>query len=65
LLFKFFAGGDIMEKDFEKGEYEEAVERAKGMIEAGVPTLEIMDKTGLGEDDIRKIVKKREREGMY
>jgi 2-keto-3-deoxy-6-phosphogluconate aldolase len=54
-----------MEKDFEKGEYERAVEMAKGMIEAGVPTLEIMDKTGLGEDDIRKIVKKREREGMY
>lgn len=54
-----------MEKKFEKGEYEEAVERAKGMIEAGFSTLEIIDKTGLGEDDIRKIVKKRESEAMY
>lgn len=47
---------------FRKGEYENAVEYAKDLLNKRVGMLEIMDKTNLNEDQIHKIQRKREME---
>lgn len=54
-------GCDSMGKNnFRKGEYEEAVECAKNLLEEGAGMNEIMSKTQLDEEQIRKVKIKRE-----
>lgn len=47
---------------FKKGEYEKAVEYAKDLLQNNVGMSEIVAKTNLNEDDIRKIIRKRDSE---
>lgn len=48
----------MKEKEFKKGEYEEAAERAKDLLDKGVGITEIISMTGLSEDRINKLHKK-------
>lgn len=51
----------MKERRFRKGEYEEAAERAKELLDKGVGITEIISVTGLSEDRINKLHKKMNR----
>lgn len=51
-----------MSHNFKKGEYEKAVEHAKSLLENNVGMSDILAKTNLCEEDVRKIIKKRQAE---
>ncbi|WP_373898147.1 hypothetical protein ACER0A_008745 [Haloimpatiens sp. FM7315] len=50
-----------MLKKFKKGQYEDAVEYAKELIDAGIGAKEIKIRTKLDENQIRKIMEKNQK----
>ncbi|KKY01515.1 hypothetical protein VN21_08345 [Paraclostridium benzoelyticum] len=51
-----------MSHNFKKGEYEKAVEHAKALLENNVGMSDILAKTNLCENDVKKIIEKRQAE---
>lgn len=51
-----------MSHNFKKGEYEKAVEQVKSLLENNVGISDIISKTNLCEEDVKKIIKKRQAE---
>lgn len=47
---------------FKKGEYEDAVEQAKNLLNDNFGMSDIMSITNLSKDEVRKIIKKRDAE---
>lgn len=47
---------------FKKGQYEDAVELAKDLLMNSVGMSDIVAKTNLTEEEVRKIIRKREAE---
>lgn len=47
-----------MQKNFPKGEYEKAVEKAKHLLGKGIGFIEVTNETGLSGEDITKIQNK-------
>ncbi len=47
---------------FKKGEYEDAVELAKDLLMNNVGMSDIVARTNLNEEEIRKIIRKRDAE---
>ena len=51
-----------MSHTLKKGEYEKAVEHVKVMLESNMGISDIIAKTNLSEDQVKKVIKKRQAE---
>lgn len=53
---------NMKDNRFKKGQYEDAVELAKDLLMNNVGMSDIVAKTNLNEEEVRKIIRKREAE---